>query len=159
GGVKQGNFRLGLGLGVAMTSLTQNLAISDRLTTPSTASVRTLTFLADGQVWHLALSGGMQWQPTRRLTVAARLFAPTARINGTSRLTLQSQAFDGTEFGDLAFLDSVARFEYRLPVEADIGVAAALGAASLEFDVRYYSAVNSYDLYTSARPGRLTLQV
>ena len=159
GGVSSGKFRIGAGLGLAITTLTQEQVISDRVTTASSASVALRGFGADGSVWHLQPSGGVQWDPTPRVTLGARVVAPSLRVHGSSTLRLENSRFTVADLSDLVFRDSTVEFDYRSPFQAAAGAAVRFGGGgAIELDVRYYGAVDPYAMYASTVPGRLTTQ-
>src|SRR5262245_23388092 len=155
GGVSKGRFRIGAGLGMAITSLSQNQSISSRVTTTS-ASLTEQSFSAEGSTWQLQPSGGMQWDATPRIILGARLVAPGIRILGSTRLTLATSQFTSPTSTDLVFRDDKATFEYKRPLEASVGAAYRASSMELELDVHYYGALNSYELYSSDSLGTLT---
>ena len=158
GGVTSGKFRIGAGLGLAITSLTQEQTVSDRVTTSTTATVARRDFSADGSVWHLQPTGGVQWDPTPRLTLGARVAAPSLRVQGSSQMRLETSRFTTADLSDLVFRDSSVDFDYKFPLEAAVGAAVRLAGGEVELDVHYYDAIDPYAMYTSTVPGRLTTQ-
>jgi long-subunit fatty acid transport protein len=140
GGVSTGRFRIGAGLGMAITSLSQSQSISSRVTTPTSASLTEQGFSAEGSTWQLQPSGGVQWDATARIILGARVVAPGIRIMGSTRMTL----------------DDKATFDYKRPAEASVGAAYHTSKIELELDVHYYGAINSYELYSSDSTGTLT---
>lgn len=156
GGVKTGRLRIGAGVGMAITSLTQNQSISSRVTTTTSASLAEQSFSAEGSTWQLQPSAGVQWDATSRVILGARMVAPGIRILGSSRLTLQTSQFTSPTSTDLVFRDDTAAFDYKRPLEASAGAAYHGSSVELELDVHYYGALASYELYASAVPGTLT---
>ena len=155
-GVAAGKFRIGAGLGLAMTSLVQTQALSDRVTTPSNAVVVERAFSAEGSSWHLQPSLGLQWDATSRVTLGAHVKTPSIRVSGSSRLTLQSSRFESGGSTDLVFRDDEATFDYPWSLQAALGAAYHGPNAELEVDVHYFGALDPYALYSSTEPGRLT---
>src|SRR5437899_2540094 len=156
GGVRTGRLRIGAGLGMAITSLTQNQSISSRVNATTSASLAEQSFSAEGSTWQLQPSGGVQWDATSRVILGARVVAPGIRILGTSRLTLQTSQFTSPTSTDLVFRDDAATFDYKRPLEASAGAAYHANSVELELDVHYYGALASYELYASELPGTLT---
>ncbi len=152
---KTGRLRIGAGLGMAITSLTQNQSISSRVTTTTSASLAEQNFSAEGSTWQLQPSAGVQWNATSKVIVGARIAAPGIRILGSSRLTLQTSQFTSPTSTDLVFRDDTATFDYKRPLEASAGLAYLARRGEIEIDVHYYGAVDSYELYASAVPGTL----
>lgn len=156
GGVSSGRLRLGAGLGMAITSLSQTQNVSIRVTTGTSASVTERGFSAEGSTWQLQPSGGFQWDASPRVIVGARVVAPGLRILGSSRMTLETSQFQSPTSTDLVFRDDGATFDYKRPFEAASGVAYHAPSFELELDLHYYGAINSYALYESELPGTLT---
>lgn len=156
GGVSTGRLRLGAGLGMAITSLTQTQNVSIRVNNGTSASVTQRDFSAEGSTWQLQPSGGLQWDASSRVIVGARVVAPGLRILGSSRMTLETSQFQSPTSTDLVFRDEGATFDYKRPFEAAGGVAYHAPAFEFELDLHYYGAINTYSLYESELPGTLT---
>jgi long-subunit fatty acid transport protein len=156
GGVGSGRLRLGAGLGMAITSITQNQSISSRVTTATSASLTEQNFSTEGSTWHLQPSAGVQWNATSKVIVGGRIAAPGIRILGSSRLTLQTSQFTSPTSTDLVFRDDEATFDYKRPLEASAGLAYIARRGEIEFDVHYYGKLDSYELYASDSTGTLT---
>jgi hypothetical protein len=153
GGVRTGRLRIGAGLGMAMTSLTQNQSISSRVTTTTSSALTEQSFSAEGSTWQLQPSGGVQWDATSRVVLGGRVAAPGIRILGSTRLTLQTSQFTSPTSSDLVFRDSAAAFDYKRPLEASVGAAYHVSSVELELDIHYSGAIASYALYTSDLAG------
>ena len=157
GGAGIGKLRLGAGLGMAITTVGQSVSFSDRVTTPTAASVATRDFSADGQVWHLVPTLGLQWDVTPSIAVGTRVTAPGMRVLGSSRMRLQNSRYSNAEIRDLVFADPEVTMDYKHPFEAGVGVAFDVFRGELEIDVHYFGALDPYALYASDLPGRLTV--
>lgn len=157
GGVGTGTFRIGTSVGVAVTSLSQTQSISARVTTSTDATAALRTFSAEGSMWALSVTGGVQWDATPRLTLGVRAVAPGLRLFGSSLLTFQSTRLTAGEFADLIFQDTEAEFEYKLPLELDVGAAFRFANGEIEANVRYYAEIDEYEMYASPLQGRLTI--
>jgi hypothetical protein len=157
GGAGTGKLRLGAGLGMAITTVGQSVDFSDRVTTPTAASVADLDFSADGQVWHLIPTVGLQWDVTPSIAFGTRVSAPGMRVLGSSRMRFQKSRYSNVEVRDLIFADPEVTLDYKQPLEADLGVAFDVFRGELEIDVHYFGALDPYALYASDLPGRLTV--
>jgi hypothetical protein len=157
GGAGTGKLRLGASLGMAITTLGQSVDLSDRVTTPAAASVADRDFSADGEVWHLVPTVGLQWDVTPSIAFGTRITAPGMRVLGSSRMRLQNSRYSNVEVRDLVFGDPEVKFDYKQPLEADAGVAFDVFKGEVEIDVHYFGAFDPYALYTSELPGRLTV--
>lgn len=156
GGAGTGKLRLGAGLGMAITGLGQSVSFSDRVT-DTAATVATRDFSADGEVWHLVPTLGLQWDVTPSISFGTRVTAPGMRVLGSSRMRLQNSRYSNAEVRDLVFADPELTMEYKQPLEADVGVAFDVFKGELEIDVHYFGAIDPYALYTSDLAGRLTV--
>jgi len=140
-----------------MTSLSQTQVATDRITDSTTSALVSLRgFSAEGSSWDLRLTGGVQWEATNAITLGARLAAPSLKVRGSSRLSLQNMYADGRAMNDVYFQDPEAPFDYNQPAEVALGVAARGGFGELEVDVHYYGSVSTYDMYTSTVSGTRT---
>ena len=157
GGVETGRLRLGAGVGVAITSMSQAQDISDRVTTPTDATVALRSFSADGETWGTRVSGGVQWDVTPRFTLGAMVVAPTARLLGSSLFKSQNSRWTADSMSDLFFADTNVTMDYRLPLELAGGASFKFGKGEIEIDVRYHGAIDPYVMYASALTGRLTV--
>jgi len=158
GGVASGTFRVGAGLGMSITSLTQSQDASDRVTdSVTTASVRLRSFTAAGSTWDMRLTGGVQWDATPAITLGARAATPGLRVLGSSRLNLQNLYADGRSSNDLVIRDPEAKFDYQFPTEVALGASARGHAGEFEVDVHYYGSIAAYDLYSSTSSGTRTV--
>lgn len=149
GGRERGTVRLGAGLGVSVTGLSQTQVIAAQVISGSTVQIATRRFTAEGSVWHAVISGGLQWDVTRRVVLGARVVAPGLRLTGTSRLSYQQIAASESGVAQLTFRDTEARFDYRIPLEIDAGIAIRWTRGEIELDVRHHGSVSSYELYAS----------
>ena len=156
GGAGTGKLRLGAGLGMAITTLGQSVDFSDRVTTTS-ATIATRNFSADGSVWHLVPTVGLQWDVTPSIAFGTRITAPGMRVRGSSGMRLQDSRYSNVEIRDLIFADSQVTLDYKHPLEADVGIAFDVFKGEVEIDVHYFGAVDPYALYASDLAGRLTV--
>jgi hypothetical protein len=157
GGAGTGKLRFGAGLGMAITTLGQSVHFSDRLTTPTAASVADRDFSADGDVWHLLPTLGLQWDITPSIAFGTRITAPGMRVLGSSRMRLQNSRYSNVEVRDLIFGDPEVTLDYQQPFEANVGAAFDVFKGELEIDVHYFGALDPYALYASDLAGRLTV--
>jgi hypothetical protein len=144
------SLRVGVGVGYAMTSLTQNQIISDRLVFPTAVTTAIRAVSTDGSVQHLLLTAGAQWDLASAFTVGALVTSPGLRLAGSSKITYSNVLFDaGGAESDLAFRDAKAKLDYKIPLRATAGAAFRHSRGQVEVDVRYYGAEDEYDLFSS----------
>ena len=133
-----------------MTQLTQNQSITDRLILPTgvTTAIRSLS--TDGSVQHLLVTVGAQWDLAPAFTLGALLTSPGLRIGGGSQIQFSQTVFQAAGLqNDLAFRDSDAKFDYKIPVRATAGATFRYSKGQVELDVRYFGAQDEYDLLSS----------
>jgi long-subunit fatty acid transport protein len=146
------NLRIGAGLGVAVTSLSQTQILSQRaVDTDATAAASLRTADATGVTWGAQGTFGVQWDITDRLLVGASLSTPTLQILQSGSLAYQSMTADGTPWNQAYFRDPNATFAYRLPLTVNFGLAWRDRKFEAEVDVRYHSAISQYTLLGSTQ--------
>jgi len=146
--------RFGLGVGVALTSLSEVQTLSAQVLSPSatnptsaTAFLRTLD--GGGSVWNLTGNFGAQFDITQNLVVGAVLRLPGLKLFSSGGLTYQDVQNNGTPWSQVFFKDRSATFDYRLPTEVDFGLGWHSSAFGLELDLRWHSEISTYYLLTS----------
>lgn len=154
-GVGKSNVRLGVGIAYEYTSLSHTLSLSDRVTTPTSATTRLSSFSAEGSVGTGLVTGGLQWDLSPRATLGARLVLPGIRLFGSTRLALEASDFSGTAAADVTFHDEDATFHYKDPLEADVALMVRFPRGEIEMDVRYHGSAGRYPLYTSDSIARI----
>ena len=155
-GVGKSPVRLGAGLAIAQTSLSEDLTVSDRVTTPTTALTQLRNFVSAASTSNLLVTGGLQWDVASRATLGVRLVSSGIRLTSSGRLVLEGSNFAGNFSEDATFRDDEARFQYKLPLEIDAGLTVRLTHGAIEADVRYYGSIGRYALYESAVLATLT---
>ena len=148
-GVGKSKLRFGLGIAYEYTSLSHTVSVSDRLTTPTSASTQLSSFAAEGSVGVMRVSGGLQWDLNSRATLGARLVSRGLRLFGSTRLALEGSDFSGSSAGDVTFHDEGGTFHYKQPLEAGAALTFRFNRGEIEVDVRHFGSVDRYALYTS----------
>jgi len=146
--------RFGLGVGVALTSLSEVQTLSAQVLSPGASSptsanafLRTLD--GGGSIWNLTGNFGVQFDITQNLVVGAVLRFPGLKLLTSGALTYQDVQNNGTPWSQVFFKDRSATFDYRLPTEVDFGLGWHSSAFGLEVDLRYHSEVGTYYILTS----------
>jgi hypothetical protein len=150
--------RLGAGGGLSHTSFSDQETFSGNMPISGRTAQFVSGFRASGDIYHLALSAGVQWDATSQLTLGAVVRAPGLRITSGSLVTYESATQGGGLSTSAYFRDDSGAFEYKLPLELGAGVAYRFGSVRAEIDVRYHANVGQYTLYRSARPLQVTTQ-
>jgi len=149
--------RLGLRVAGTVTHLSEDESVADRLTAGGRATLSQRELAADGNVYHLLVSGGVQWDLSPAVTVGAHVTAPGFRIGGSSLIAIQRSVFADTGSTDLNFRDQAATFDYELPIRATGGLAVRFARGEVELDVIYVGAADPYDLYATTDSARVTV--
>ena len=144
--------RLGVSTGVAYTSYSDQETLSGEVTPSGQSSHFLSTLRASGSSYHLAVSAGVQWDVTSKLTVGALVRAPGLRLLSTSVFTYESAVESPGTATSAYFRDEGGAFQYVLPLEVSAGVAYRLGPVQAEIDVRYHGSAGQYTMYRSTRP-------
>jgi long-subunit fatty acid transport protein len=144
--------RLGGGLGVAITSISQTQQLSLRaLGSPDGAASERAADGA-GVTWGGQLSFGLQWDVTEHLVVGASMTTPTLTLFRSGSLTFNSVDTNAQGNTQIHFRDPDATFAYHLPLTVAAGVAWRARRFEAELDVRYHSQVPEYALLSSTQP-------
>ncbi|MGH7676696.1 MAG: hypothetical protein ACREMV_15635, partial [Gemmatimonadales bacterium] len=149
--------RLGLRVAGAVTHLSEDESLADRVTAGGTAAFSQRLRAGDGNVYHVLLSGGVQWDVSRTVSVGAHVTAPGIRIGGKSLVAIQRSAFADTGSTDLNFRDPATTFDYKLPMRAAGGLALRFGQGEVEVDVIYVGAADAYDVYATTDSAVVTV--
>ncbi len=141
--------RVGAGISYALTSMLQSQGITDRLYSAAadTTAIRSVSLDASAQ--QLLFSAGAQFDVGSKVRIGALVVSPGARTGGSAKVLYSLTGFSTNGSADIAFRDTEARFEYRIPVRLVGGVSIDLGRFQLEGDVRYHGSTKSYDLLKS----------
>lgn len=144
--------RLGAGLGAAVTSFGETQILSEQLLTATTARAVVHTVNADGYVYNVTGTLGAQWDVTGNLMAGATIRFPGARVLHSGSLTYNDVANTGSPWHQVFFSDGHADFDYRLPLNVNIGLAWRSRAFEVELDLRWYGPIDTYHLFTSGQP-------
>lgn len=150
------SLRFGAGIGVAVTSLSEIQTFSGQVATPTTANAFLRNLDGAGSIWNLTGTLGVQWDVTEHIVVGAMMRTPGLKIIQSGNLTYQNMDNLSTPWNQTFFTDKDATFDYRLPLDVNVGVAWRSKAFEAEFDLRFHSAISEYTLFASSQPIRIT---
>ena len=150
------SLRFGAGVGVAITSLSEIQTFSEQVATPTTANAFLRNLDGKGSIWNLTGTLGVQWDATENIVVGAMMRTPGLKIIQSGSLTYQNVDNRSTPWNQTFFTDREATFDYRLPLDVNVGVAWRSKAFEAEFDLRYHSAISEYTLLASDKPVAVT---
>jgi long-subunit fatty acid transport protein len=150
------SLRFGAGIGIAITSLSEIQTLSEQVAQPTTANAFLRNLDGSGSIWNLTGTLGVQWDATENIVVGAMMRTPGLKITQSGSLTYQNVDNRSTPWNQTFFTDKDATFDYRLPLDVNVGVAWRSKAFEAEFDLRYHSAISEYTLLGSSQPVRIT---
>jgi hypothetical protein len=147
------SLRLGFGFQVPIVSVRQDQNTSLLATSATAAEQTDRVFSADGTTWLVRATAGIQWDVASAVTLGLMAESPTARVWGSTFYSDEITVSSGQGFATMHFRDPHARLDYKMPFLLSGGAAFRLGKLTLEGDVRWYSSVSQFDLYTSDSTG------
>ena len=144
--------RLGGGLGMTMVGLQQTQTVSDRLLVGSAYASTLRAYSTEGSSYGLRATLGAQWDLTERLTLGGLIRTPNVAFTGTTQIDYSSIQTADSATTDAAFRDEEAKFQYRLPLEGDLGLAFTSrdAHAGIEVNVRAYAPINRYAVFSTS---------
>jgi hypothetical protein len=148
--------RVGAGVGMSITSLSEVRSLSVVGSTPAAAPGFLRALDGRGVVWNLTGDVGAQWDVTDHLVLGVMVRFPGLKVLDSGSLSYQNVANDGTPWGQVYFHDAQAAFDYRLPLDVNAGLAWHSTDFDLELDVRYHSAVPEYSLLSTQKSAQVT---
>ena len=150
--------RLGAGVGLAHTAYSDTETFSGGLPISGSGTRFISVLRASGDIYHVALSAGLQWDAAEQFTVGAVVRAPGLRVASGSLVTYESMTQVGGLTTTASFRDDSGAFQYKLPLEVSAGLAYRVGPFEAEIDIRYHASAGQYTFYRSARPMQVTTQ-
>ncbi len=147
------NLRLGMTLGMSYDTISTGAQSNAEATTPQayTGSLNYSSINANTQ--QLISSLGVQYDVAPWLGLGAVLRPPSVKILGASQIT-----YDGilnTTSEQQVHFQSGGSFEFRQPLQLDIGATTQLGALNIELNLFWHQASGTYALFGSSSTLRL----
>jgi hypothetical protein len=150
--------RLGLSGGLAQTGFNSKVTLSGATSPGGQPGQFLSTLRTNGSDSSIVFTLGAQWDVSSAITLGAVFRPPGIRLGGSSVVDQESSLVQASGATSAYFRDENGDFQYKLPLEASVGLAWRLGAVELEFDLRYHDAVSQYDLYKSNVPYQVLTQ-
>ena len=141
--------RVGLGVRIPATNLSQTGIVSDRLLVPTAGAVLTRSVVIDGSSWAVEGTAGVQWEVSPGVRLGAHLVTPSGRLSGSGRVTSEQTFVSQPLSRETSFRDPEMRFDYRFPARATLGAAFRLGKGVVEVDLRLTASADEYALLES----------
>ena len=141
------SLRLGLGVGLAQTSYSNNNTVSGTQTSSGQPAQFLETTRASGTDSALLFTFGAQWDVIGGLIVGAIFQPPGIELWNTSLVTSESSVVGATGGSAQYYRDGGGTFRYKLPLTVGVGVAYRFRIFEVEADLRYHHAVSQYEFY------------
>jgi len=141
--------RVGAGVGIAITSLSEVQTISAQNLATTTANAFLRDLQANGSIWNLTGNLGLQWDITQNLMLGVTVRFPGLKITSSGSIVAQNVDNNGTFWSQRFFRDEDAAFDFKLPWDVNFGLGWSSPAFGVEADLRYHSAVSSYAMFDS----------
>ena len=146
------SLRLGLGVGLAETTYSNNNTVSGTQTAPADPAQFLETIRASGTNSALLFTFGAQWDVIAGLTVGAILQPPGIELWSSSLVTSESSVVGANGGTAQYYRDSAGTFRYKLPLTIGVGAAYRFRLFEVEADLRYHNAVSGYEFYRGSAP-------
>src|SRR5262249_49393146 len=137
------SLRLGLSAGGSDTSYGANSTLSGLTSFGGQSGEFLSSFRTRGAEWDGVFGAGVQWDIVPGLTAGAGFRTPGVRISSSVLVTYESGILTPPTASSSFLRDQAGAFEYRLPVQASLGIAWHSGAFQIEGDVRYHAATGT----------------
>jgi len=146
------SLRIGAGVGIAITTLSEVQTISAQNLTTTTANAFLRDLQAGGSIWNLTGNLGLQWDILQNLMLGVTVRFPGLKITSSGSIIGQNVDNNGAIWSQRFFRDEDASFDFKLPWDVNFGLAWNSRVFGVEADLRYHSAISSYAMFDSAQP-------
>jgi hypothetical protein len=143
------SLRVGAGVGIAITSLSEVQTISAQNLTTTAAGAFLRDLEAGGSIWNLTGNLGLQWDITQNLMLGVMVRFPGLKITSSGSIIAQNVDNNGTLWSQRFFRDRDASFDFKLPWDVNFGLGWKSRVFGVEADLRYHSAISSYAMFDS----------
>jgi long-subunit fatty acid transport protein len=147
-------FRLGFELAIPYTYLNNTGQIAGVKTTPTSLTTTSRTLAISAYNFHILPVVSFQWEALPWLGVGGVFQPPALEVLRGGSVTLTGvDTENATTPGltrQLAFRDTKATFNYRIPAELSTGLAFHFGIVEFELDAHWYIATGTYNLISSS---------
>ena len=150
------SLRLGLGVGLAETSYSNNNTVSGTQTSSGQPAQFLETIRAGGTDSALVFTFGAQWDVIGGLTVGAIFRPPGIELWNNSLVTSESSNISATGGTTQYYRDDTGTFRYKLPLMVGVGAVYRFRLIEVEADLRYHNAVSQYNFYQGKLPYQFT---
>ncbi|MCL4806886.1 MAG: hypothetical protein KJ062_03685 [Thermoanaerobaculia bacterium] len=145
--------RVGGSVGLSFLTLSNNQAGAIQGLIPSGAALAQRTFRADGTSYDLLLTGGLQWDVSRAVTVGLVVTAPGLGLGGSTSLIVEETTATAGGYRTAWFRDAEADFRVKHPTRVSLGLAWRFGRGVVEANVKYFAGISRYEMFSSEVSG------
>lgn len=144
-----GPWRFGASLSLVSTSyLSDEYASEQQLGSTSQANQIRSSQMSASSVG-VTLGLGAQYEFSDHWRAGLMIRSPSLTLWGSSKINYESLTSTGGVTTDTNFYDPSARFRYRLPLAANLGIAYVAKGFEVEGDLRYHAPVSNYSIFSS----------
>jgi hypothetical protein len=147
------NLRLGFSLGVSWDSISTQGQSNAEATNATTYSGSLNYSSVNAATQQFVSAVGVQWETTSWLSLGLVLRPPAVRLFGSGTVTYDGVLNTGTE--QQAHFQSDGPFEFRQPLEIELGVATHYDKLNIELNLFWHQASGTYTLFHPNDPLRL----
>ncbi|RPH66719.1 MAG: hypothetical protein EHM78_22955 [Myxococcaceae bacterium] len=149
------SLRLGGSIEFPYTSLQSTGELSGEITDATTSRSTLRTLAATGSVLHLRGTFGVQWDVLKWFKLGALVRTPGLKIKTSGSTQYEALTVSAAGTRQVFFQDPDIDFQYKLPLEAILGVAFEFGPFGIEIDLKWHDGTDAYPLYASTKTLRV----
>jgi long-subunit fatty acid transport protein len=150
------HWRVGAGLGVAITEFGRLVTISDNLLGPTTTDLQLQTSRLNGTVIHLVPFAGVQGDFGEHWKAGLMVRSIGIHITSRGNAQINAQRVSGTDAISASFLDTNSDFGYRPPLQVNAGLAYVAERFAVEADFLFSDSFGDMTLFKFDQPVRVT---
>jgi len=150
------SFRVGASIEFPYTSLSSTGELSGEITTATTSQSTLRTLATTGSTLHLVGAVGLQWDALSWLKLGALVRTPGLNIKSGGSMQYEALTVAGGGTRQVFFQDPGIEFQYKLPLEAILGLAFEFGPFAIEVNLKWHDGTSTYPLYQSTKTLRVT---
>jgi hypothetical protein len=149
------SLRLGGSIEFPYTSLQSTGELSGEITDATTSRSTLRTLAVTGSALHLRGAFGVQWDALSWLKLGALVRTTGLKIKTSGSTQYEALTVTGSGTRQVFFQDPEMDFQYKLPLEAILGVALEFGPFGIEIDLKWHDGTDTYPLYASTKTLRI----
>ncbi|MFL5813592.1 MAG: OmpP1/FadL family transporter [Bdellovibrionia bacterium] len=148
----EGPWRFGATVGFASANYQGDEGVSEQQLSPTSQANLIRTTQISASSFSALVGLGAQYDISEHWKAGLSIRSPTLRLWGSSKINYESLNSSGGQTTDTNFYDDHAKFQYRLPLAANLGIAYISHGFEIEADLRYHAPVSTYTFLSSNQP-------